>query len=322
MPPTTSSKKKSKKKKRSENKISVNSKNESKLYQALLTLLHTPRRYEAIAPVIDQFGLERNLSRNGLNRLEARVISEGLNKVKLHWKSAYKASTDLYSSLPSNEANPLEIAVAFHARSYLCFQTALFWNDLTEQVPRTFFVAQERPGTSSKTVAPESFDEFELRDTFVKLPKEHPNVATFGEYRFIFLARAYTGNAGVESRQILFKGKEVPTLITGLERTLLDCISVPENAGGISNVVDAIKRSVDRIQIDLLIDLYRQLEFKYPHWQRVGLLLERVGALKYVNKWRAHFGAPKNKFYLCKGYKLGWELDESWSVYFPPGLFK
>lgn len=302
--------------------VSVYSKNESALYRELLPFFHTPRRYEAIAPAINQFGLKRNLSENGLNRLKARVLSEGVKKLKLRWKGSHKAHVDLYSSLPSDEANPLEIAVAFHPKSYLCYQTALFWNGLTEQVPRTFYIAQERPGTSSKTAAPKRFDEFELRDAFVKSPKEHPNVAVFGDYRFVFLARAYTGNAGVESRQILFQGKKVPVLITGLKRTLLDCISAPENAGGISDIVDAIKRSADKIEISALIDLYSQLELKYPHWQRVGLLLERAGALRLAKKWRAHFGSPKNKFYLGKGYRLGWELDEPWSVYYPPGFFK
>lgn len=319
MPNASSSTKKSKP---PEKKISVSSKNESKLYRELLPLLHTPRRHEAFAPIIEQFGLERNLSRNGLNRLKARVLSEGLDRIKLQWKGSHKITTDIYSSLPSSEVSPLEIAVAFHPRSYLCYQTALFWNELTEQVPRTFYIAKERPGTSSKTAARESFDEYELRDAFVKLPKEHPNVAMFGEYRFVFLARAYTNNAGVETRLVPFKKNMVPTLITGLERTLLDCISAPENAGGIANVVDAMRRASNRVDIELLIELYTKLEFKYPHWQRIGLLLERIASPKHAMKWRVRFGIPKSKFYLAKGYKLGWEFDESWSVYYPQGLFR
>ena len=305
-----------------EKKISINSKNELKLYRELLLLLQTPRRYEAIWPVIQQFGLKHSLSVSGLDRLKRRVLSEGLNKLKLKWKGSRRNIVDLYSPLPISDVNFLEVAMAFHLRSYLCCQTALFWNELTDQVPRTFYIAQERPSTSSKTAAPDCFDDFELRDTFVKRPKEHPNIAAFGEYRFVFLARAYTGSAGVELRHIPFKQEKVSTLITGLERTLLDCIAVPENAGGISNVVDATKRAAQRINLGSLFELYRKLEFKYPHWQRVGLLLERVGYPELAKKWRAKFGAPKNKFYLTKGYKLAWEFDESWSVYYPRGLFR
>ncbi|TAM45819.1 MAG: hypothetical protein EPN55_07380 [Gammaproteobacteria bacterium] len=283
-------------------------------------LLHTPRRYEELAPVIDQFGQEQNLSANGIYRLKTRVLTEGLNKLALRWKGSKKIN--LYSSLPNSDANPLEIAVAFSPRSYLCYQTALFWNELTEQVPHTFYIATERSGTSYKSAAPESFDEFELRDAFVKLPKEHPNVASFGEYRFVFLARAYTGNAGVESRLIPFKQVKVQIRITGLERTLLDCISAPENAGGIANAVDAMRRAADRIEIGTLIELYTKLHFKYPHWQRVGLLLDRLVSPTYAEKWKSHFGIPKHKFYLAKGYKLGWEFDQLWGVYYPKGLFR
>ena len=304
----------------SKKKISVNSKNELKLFLELLTFLHTPRRYEEIAPVMDQFGLEKNLSTNGLTRLKRRVLNEGLNKLALQWKGSLKIK--LYSSLPNTDANPLEMAVAFNPRSYLCYQTALFWNELTEQVPHTFYIANERPGTSPRPSVPVSFDEFELRDAFVKLPKGHPNVATFGEYRFVFLARAHTGNAGVETRLIPFNQNKIRARITGLERTLLDCISAPENAGGVANVVDAMKRSTDRVKIDKLLELYIQLDFKYPHWQRIGLLLERIVSPVHAKKWRSHFGAPQTKFYLAKGYKLGWELDTLWNVYYPKGLFR
>lgn len=305
---------------RSEKKISVNSKNEPKLYKELLSLLQTPRRYEDLAPVIDQFGLQRNLSTNGIYRLKSRILAEGLNKLALRWKGSKKIN--LYSSLPNSEVNPLEIAVAFSPKSYLCYQTALFWNELTEQVPHTFYIANERPGTSSKSVAPDKYDEFELRDAFVKVPKEHPNVASFGEYRYVFLARAYTGNAGVESRLIPFKGKKVHARITGLERTLLDCISAPENAGGVANAVDAMKRAADKVEIEKLMKLYPQLDFKYPHWQRIGLLLDRLVSPPYAEKWRSQFGNPKCKFYLAKGYKLGWEFDPLWSVYYPKGLLR
>ena len=306
-----------------EKKVSVNSRNEAKIYRELLQLLEKPRRSAEIDPVITQFGLDKNLSESGKRRLKNKVFDEGLNQIKLKWKSGSSPSrAHLYSSLPDKDINAFEVAIAFHPNSYLCYQTALFWNELTEQVPQTFFIAQERPKTSPKSKAAESFDDFELRDAFVKLPIGHPNVAIFGNYRYIILARAYTGNAGVKAKKISFKGKKVTIPITGTERTLLDCISVPENAGGISNVVDAIKLGAKNIDLKIFYDLYRKLEFKYPHWQRVGLLFEKLGYSELAKEWRSQFGVPRNKFFLAKGYKLEWDFDESWSIYSPPGLFK
>lgn len=303
--------------------VSVNSRNEEKIRRELLHALEKPLRAVEIDSVIEHFVTEQNLSESGSRRIRSKALKEGIREVGLKWKGpSSRSSVSLYTSLPDEEINPLEIATAFHPKSYLCYQTALFWNELTEQVPQTFYIGQERPETSSKGQTPESFDDFELRDAFVKAPMEHKNVGTFGQYRYIILVRAYTGNAGVESRKISFNGKKITISITGLERTLLDCISVPENAGGISNVVEAIRLGSKNIDIDLFYKLYQKLGFKYPHWQRVGFLFDRLGYKNIAKEWKDRFGIPKNKFFLTKGYKLEWDFDKLWSIYFPHGLFK
>lgn len=303
--------------------VSVNSRNEEKIHRELLHALEKPLRAVEIGSVIEHFVAEQNLSESGSRRIRSRVLKEGIREVGLKWKGpSSRSSASLYTSLPDEEINPLEIATAFHPKSYLCYQTALFWNELTGQVPRTFYIGQERPPTSSKEQIPISFDDFELRDAFVKALVERKNVGTFGQYRYIILVRTYTGNAGVEVRKIPFNGKMITTSITGLERTLLDCISVPENAGGISNVIEAIRLGAKKIDIDIFYGLYTKLRFKYPHWQRVGFLFDRLGYANLAKKWKSRFGLPKNKFYLTKGYKLEWEFDEAWSTYFPRGLFK
>jgi predicted transcriptional regulator of viral defense system len=109
--------------------------------------------------------------------------------------------------------------------------------------------------------------------------------------------------------------------MTGLERTLLDCASVPENAGGIANVIEAFERGLKRLDYEAFLSMYRQLSFKYPHWQRIGLLFEKLGAQELAQKWKAEFGTPMNKFFISKEYKLDWEFDASWKIYYPTGLF-
>jgi predicted transcriptional regulator of viral defense system len=303
--------------------IAVNSRNEPKIFRELLHALEKPHRSTETDLIIEEFVAQQNISGSGARRIRSRAFKEGIREIGLKWKGpSSRSQKHLYSSLRDEEINPLEVATAFHPKSYLCYQTALFWNELTEQVPQTFYIGQERPETSSKAQIPVNFDDFELRDAFVKVPVEHKTVGMFGQYRYIILVRAYTGNAGVEERKIPFNGKKITASITGLERTLLDCISVPENAGGISNVIEATRLAAEKIDIDLLFDLYTKLRFKYPHWQRVGLLFDRLGYTDLEKKWKNRFGSPKNKFFLTKGYKLEWEFDDAWSIYFPRGLFK
>lgn len=303
--------------------VVVNSRNEPKIYRELLHALEKPHRATETDLFVEEYVSKLNLSVSGSRRIRSRALREGIHEIGIKWKGpSSRSSARLYSSLPDEEINPLEVATAFHPKSYLCYQTALFWNELTEQVPRTFYIGQERPRASSKEQAPVSFDDFELRDAFVKAPIEHKNVGTFGQYRYIILVRTYTGNAGVEVRKIPFNGKMITTSITGLERTLLDCVSVPENAGGISNVIEATRLGAIKIDIDIFFELYKKLRFKYPHWQRVGFLFDRLGYANHAKKWKSRFGSPRNKFFLTKGYKLGWEFDKEWSIYFPHGLFK
>lgn len=301
-------------------KTSVNSKNEPRLFSELLHELSPPRRTTETVQVIARFTEEKNLSDLGASKLKKKALEEGLHKIRLKWPNT-AAAVKLYSSVPDEQVNVLELATAFHPKSYICYLSALYWNELTEQVPRTFYVAQERPGSSSVPHAPEKFDDLILRDVFLKSPAKHRNVATFQGYRYVFLARAFTGHSGVESRTIPFQNRSIEISITNLERTLLDCVSVPENAGGISNVLEAFERGLSRMNNSTLLSLYRHLDFKYPHWQRIGLVLEKLDASKFSRCWKSEFGEPKNKFFIAKEYKLDWELDPVWKVYYPKGLF-
>lgn len=304
----------------------VNSRNEVALYRDLLNSLEHPCRLSDIRPIVNQFGLERNISEAGLRRLEGRVIRDGVHKIRLKWKKASSTyPVVLYSVLPDEKINPLRVALAIIPKGYLCYQTALFWNGLTEQIPQTFYIAQERPaGRSLSRLSREPIvlDDMELRDAFVKRAHEYGSIATFGEYRYIVLARAHSGRAGVISKTVHFRSDKVAVSITGIERTILDCITVPEYAGGISNVIEATRIAAKDVSIDRLYKLYLKLNLKYPHWQRVGLIFDRLGFSNVANEWKTHFGNPKNKFYIAKGYRLEWEFDQTWNVYFPRGLFR
>jgi predicted transcriptional regulator of viral defense system len=309
-------------------RVPVNSQSERRYLLELAETLKRPRRHNELTEAIKQFGKNHNLTDSGLSRLETKLSAQGgLKVIPLKWSTgAPTPRPQLFSTRPSDEISPLEIASALHRKSYLCYHTALFWNQLTEQVPNTFYIAIERPATSSlhrrSRSRPEQLDDFVLRDVFVKAHAEHTNVATFRGSRFVTIARAHSNAAGVEHRTVHLDDKAVDIAVTGLERTLLDCIAVPEDAGGIANVIDALKTGGSSINFDTFSELYDQLAFKYPHWQRIGLLFTKLGLDDLAKRWKAKFGEPNNKFFLAKGYRLEWEFDNTWSVYYPTGLFK
>lgn len=307
-------------------RVAVNSQNEKRYLTELVDILKQPRRYDELTETVKQFGIDRNLTDSGLRRLETRLSTQNfLKEIPLKWSAtAPSPRRRLYSTRSIDTIHPLEVAIALHRKSYLCYHTALFWNHLTEQVPSTFYIAVERPATSPpphrSSSKPEPLDDFVLRDVFLKAHTEHTNVATFRASRFVAIARAYSGAAGVDRRTVHFEDRAVEISVTGLERTLLDCIAVPEDAGGVGNVIEAVKTAGSLIDFDKFSALYDQLAFKYPHWQRIGLLFTKLGFDDFASRWKARFGNPRNKFFLARGYRLEWEFDDMWSVYYPAGL--
>lgn len=305
-------------------RVPVNAKNEKQLLGELVELLKRPRRYNELNEAIKLFGERRNLTDSGRRRLESKLSTTGaLKEIPLRWSANAPAPKPrLFSTQPPEDITALEIATALHRKSYLCYHTALFWNQLTEQIPNTFYIAVERPSTSGPKYRQrtESLDDFVLRDVFVKNHIEHTNVATFRQSRFVIIARSYSGNAGMVHRTVHFQGKATEIALTGAERTLIDCIASPEDAGGIATVVDAMKLYAPSIDIERFAALYEDLAFKYPHWQRIGLLLDKLGYIDLAKYWKSKFCEPKNKFFLARGYRLEWKFDEKWSIYYPPGL--
>lgn len=289
------------------------------LFSRLVSELAAPRRLTAIERAVTEAAEAAGLSPSSLSRLKSKILDVGVHEIRLKWPNS-SPRVRVYSSAEPATLSPLEVAMGMVDGGYLCYQTALFWNELSDQVPRTLYLAKERPSSSPTTPAPEKWSDIELRDNFTKLPSDHRNVAHFNRYRIVLLERAATGCAGVDIRETGVDDRRVQIRVTGLERTLLDCASVPENAGGIANVIEAFERSSDRIELNRLASTYAKLGFKYPHWQRVAFLLLHFGDKSLAHQWMSSFGAPKNKFFLAKGYNLDWKFDQDTQIYYPPGV--
>lgn len=287
--------------------------------QTLLREFESPIRASKLNSRIAHVATSHAFDRRQETALTSQLFSNGLHELSLKWpKSA--VSTEIYCSRNEESIHPLEVALALVEGGFLCYQTALYWNELTDQVPHTYYVAKERPKTSSKSKPPETWDDFQLRDAFVKPASEHKKIAVFRDHKIILLDRSYTAKAGVEARSLSVLPGSRAILITNLERTLLDCASVPENAGGLSSVIDAFEIARHRLKLDVLLELYEKLDFKYPHWQRIGFLLKHFVDENLSTEWARFFGKPKNKFYLAKGYTLDWKFDAEFSIFYPNGI--
>lgn len=239
-------------------------------------------------------------------------------ELKLRWNRAARITRRIYA--PRRPLHPAEIAMAFYKDGYICFGTALYWNEITGQVPSHYYVARERK-VKSQIAHSMEIDDYYLQDQFMKPPVETSSFATHEGYKFLLIDRNPTGNLGVISRKISPTQQKIAIRYTNLERTLLDCAIFPNRAGGIKNVVECYLESKRRLSIDKMINYYKKLDLTYPYWQRIGLILEKTNTANKARKWRDSFGIPQLGFYIDRMFKSNWKFDESWKVSFPPGLF-
>ena len=255
---------------------------------------------------------------------ESAVEDEVWDKIKtleleLRWNRAARITRKIYA--PRRPLHPAEIAMAIFKDGYICFGTALYWNEITGQVPSHYYVTRERKTKSGMTHLME-IDDYYLQDQFMKPAVESSNFATHEGYKFILVDRNPTGNLGVISRNISLTEQRISIRYTNLERTLLDCAIFPDRAGGIKNVVECFLESRNRLSIDKMDNYYKKLNLTYPYWQRIGLILEKTNTVKKTRKWRESFGVPQHGFYIDRMFKSNWNFDESWKVSYPPGLFQ
>jgi predicted transcriptional regulator of viral defense system len=143
-------------------------------------------------------------------------------------------------------SNPLYIGCNLITPSYTSFWSALHYHGFTEQVPRTTFVATTH---RKKDIA---FREMNFK--FVTLQP----LAFFG-YR----------------REIL---AELPVVVADESKSILDSLSLPQYAGGISEVAKALQIALSQgsLEMPVLLEYAERLQNASLR-SRLGYLLELLG---------------------------------------------
>lgn len=291
----------------------------NRIHDDLISELKKPRHRAAARQFINDYLLQHQLSATSVNKVRKQVMDPNVLKpVDLKWSATAKDFRHVIST--SKDPHPAEIAMAFFDRGYICFGTALYWNDLSNQTPTNYYIANERK-TPSRIKSSLVVDDLFLQDQFIKPVRESSRYATWGEFRFTLIDRDASNFSGVITKTITASARKIQFSLTDKERTLLDCAVSPQRAGGIQAVVESFRAAAHSLSLDKLITYYDSSRFKYPYWQRVGLLLEKSSNSKFASHWSKHFGKSKFRFYVDHNYSANWVVDPTWSVAYPKGLF-
>jgi len=122
-----------------------------------------------------------------------------------------------------------ECACKLYKNAYLSHHTALFMNNLTEQIPKTIYVSYElspKTGGTDKKLSQKEIDR-----SFTK-PVREPQSFSFLRQEIVVHASKYNGNTGIVPHNT---GN---FSFTDTERTLIDSVVRPELSGGVFNVLN------------------------------------------------------------------------------------
>lgn len=140
-------------------------------------------------------------------------------------------------------SNPLFIATRMAHPAYVSFWSALHLYGLTEQVPRTVFVA------TTRTCRP----------------------LTFQETAFVFVRVALHKFFGYQRELI----GDLPVLVAEIEKALVDALDQLRYAGGFMEVAKAVHQARDQVDLDRLVAYANRMRNR-SLCSRLGYLLARL----------------------------------------------
>lgn len=204
--------------------------------------------------------------------------------------------------------------------SHYSHYTAVRIHGLTEQLPKTIYLTQERPHSRTSSPPEEPYQQEAIDNAFQRPPRMSKNEVVRDEARFLLLFSADHGELGVTTQRVNWGGSQDLNLkATTLERTLIDISVRPFYAGGVAEVAKAFENAKEtEVSINKLSAMLRKMDFGYPYHQAIGYYLERAGYRPSQLDLLRRF--PKQRdFYLT--HQMGeTEYVKDWRLFVPKGF--
>jgi len=199
----------------------------------------------------------------------------------------------------------LECIVRIEKYAYFSHHTALFLNNMTQQIPKTAYVSYELSETKKRNsvLKQENIDK-----VFSAQPRE-ARYFTFNRRPVLLHASRYTGRLGIKENS---NGKYFHT---DPERTLIDSVVRPHFSGGIFNVLNVFLENRDNYSAVRIAEYLKRLDYIYPYHQAIGFLLEKAGHSEKELSLFEEMGTG-NRFYL--DYEIAdRSFSQRWNLIYP-----
>jgi predicted transcriptional regulator of viral defense system len=212
-----------------------------------------------------------------------------------------------------SEVSLYQILVNLRPKCYFSHYTAMYFHELTEQIPKVIYVnVEQTPKPKSASLLEQS----RIDNAFKGPARISSNITEYAGYEIRLLNGMFTGNNGV----IEMPGPEGEALqVTDVERTLIDITVRPEYAGGVFEVLKAFRNAHQKVSVNRLAAMLRKINYTYPYHQAIGFYMDKAGVysssqIELLQKFDVSFD-----FYLAH------QLDSphysaKWRLYLPEGL--
>lgn len=214
----------------------------------------------------------------------------------------------------------LEVLQHLVRHSHYSHYTAVRVHGLTEQLPKTVYLTQERPNSRSTSPPDEPYSQQAIDRAFQRPPRISANEIVKDGTRFMLLFGADHGAIGVTTQRINWGGeRDLELKVTSLERTLIDISVRPFYAGGVAEVAKAFENAKERgVSINKLSAMLQQMAFGYPYYQAIGYYLERSGYRPAQVKLLRRF--PKVRDFYLTHHMSATDYVKEWRLFVPKGF--
>lgn len=187
----------------------------------------------------------------------------------------------------------------------------MYFNGLIEHSPETIYVNCEQ---SKKVPTKSSLAQKRIDAAFKRKPRSSNYIFTYEDNKIYLLNGKNTNNLGVEEKEISNKEK---ISVTNLERTLIDITVRPVYSGSVKEILNAYRKSKNKVSIANLAKILKRIDYVYPYHQSIGYYLQRA---EYddlcLNLFKENI---KYKFFLDYNMTKP-NFSKEWKVFYPNNL--
>jgi len=206
-----------------------------------------------------------------------------------------------------------KLALGLERNTYFTHYTALYWHNLTDQIPKTIYVNYEQP---KKRYVSNTLLQTNIDRAFRNSQRESKNIASIGDYKICILNGKFTNRLGVID-MVTPENENIE--LTDIERTLVDIVVRPTYSGGIHEVLNAYRKAEKRVSVNKLSAMLQKLNYIYPYYQAIGFFLQRAGVYRESQVQLLKNFDFKYDFYIT--HKMGdTEYSKEWRLYYPKGF--